>query len=78
MTARAAPRPQETAHADPLSRAALAVTPLQDVLRLGNEARMNLPGSEGGTNWKWRYGAKALTADLAAELQALTERSRRC
>jgi 4-alpha-glucanotransferase len=60
------------------SRAALAVTPLQDVLRLGNEARMNLPGSEGGTNWKWRYGAKALTADLAAELQALTERSRRC
>jgi 4-alpha-glucanotransferase len=60
------------------SRAALAVTPLQDVLRLGNEARMNLPGSEGGTNWKWRYGAKALTAELAAELQALTERSRRC
>jgi 4-alpha-glucanotransferase len=59
------------------SRAALAVTPLQDVLRLGGEARMNLPGSEGGSNWKWRYRANALTAELAAELRALTKRARR-
>jgi 4-alpha-glucanotransferase len=59
------------------SRAALAVTPLQDVLRLGGEARMNLPGSEGGTNWKWRYGAKALTGELAQELRALTVQERR-
>ena len=43
------------------SRAALSITPLQDVLRLGGEARMNLPGSEGGSNWAWRYNAKALT-----------------
>jgi 4-alpha-glucanotransferase len=60
-----------------LSRAALAIAPLQDVLRLGNDARMNLPGSEGGTNWKWRYGAKALTAELAGELRALTRRAKR-
>ncbi|HWJ32645.1 MAG TPA: 4-alpha-glucanotransferase [Gaiellaceae bacterium] len=59
------------------SRAALAIAPLQDVLRLGNEARMNLPGSEGGTNWKWRYDAKALTSELAAELSRLTKRARR-
>ena len=59
------------------SRAALAITPLQDVLRLGGEARMNLPGSEGGTNWRWRYGAKALTNELARELWALTRRSKR-
>jgi 4-alpha-glucanotransferase len=59
------------------SRAALAVTPLQDVLRLGNDARMNLPGSEGGTNWKWRYGAKALTGALADDLRALTRRTKR-
>jgi 4-alpha-glucanotransferase len=59
------------------SRAALAIAPLQDVLRLGNEARMNLPGSEGGTNWKWRHGAKALTADLAKELRVLTRRAKR-
>jgi 4-alpha-glucanotransferase len=59
------------------SRAALAITPLQDVLRLGNEARMNLPGSEGAGNWSWRYDAKALTGELAAELRVLTKRARR-
>src|SRR5690242_13558029 len=59
------------------SRAALAITPLQDVLRLGNAARMNLPGSEGGTNWKWRYDAKGLTDELARELRVLTRRARR-
>jgi 4-alpha-glucanotransferase len=53
------------------SRAALAIAPLQDVLRLGNEARMNLPGSEGG-NWAWRYDRGALTDGLARELRALT------
>ncbi|HET7128075.1 MAG TPA: 4-alpha-glucanotransferase [Gaiellaceae bacterium] len=59
------------------SRAALAIAPLQDVLRLGNEARMNLPGSEGGANWKWRYDAKALTGELADDLRKLTDGSRR-
>ena len=44
---------------------------------LGNDARMNLPGSEGGTNWKWRYDAKALTGELAQELRALTRREKR-
>ena len=58
------------------SRAALAITPLQDVLRLGNEARMNLPGSEEG-NWTWRYGRRALTDGLAHDLRELTARSRR-
>jgi 4-alpha-glucanotransferase len=59
------------------SRAALAITPLQDVLRLGHAARMNLPGSEGGTNWKWRYEAKAMTDGLAQELRKLTRRAKR-
>ena len=35
------------------SVAELAVTPLQDVLGLGNEARMNMPGRPSG-NWRWR------------------------
>src|SRR5262249_14019822 len=35
------------------SVAALAIAPLQDVLNLGKEARMNQPGSTGG-NWRWR------------------------
>jgi 4-alpha-glucanotransferase len=33
------------------SVAALAITPLQDALNLGNEARMNVPGRAGG-NWR--------------------------
>ncbi len=36
------------------SRAALAILPLQDVLHLGSEARMNTPGTDNG-NWTWRF-----------------------
>jgi 4-alpha-glucanotransferase len=36
------------------SPANLAVFPLQDVMRLGNEARLNRPGAAMG-NWQWRY-----------------------
>ena len=35
---------------------ALAIAPLQDVLGLGSEARMNLPGTQEG-NWQWRFDA---------------------
>ena len=52
------------------SVADLAMVPLQDVLGLGNEARMNLPGTMSG-NWKWRYRPGALTADLSARLKSL-------
>jgi 4-alpha-glucanotransferase len=58
------------------SRAALAIAPLQDVLSLGNEARMNLPGTEDG-NWEWRYGARDLTDANARRLRELSESSRR-
>jgi 4-alpha-glucanotransferase len=58
------------------SRAALAIAPLQDVLGLGPEARMNLPGTQEG-NWTWRYAAGTLTKRTAARLRELTERTRR-
>jgi 4-alpha-glucanotransferase len=58
------------------SRAALAVAPLQDVLDLGSEARMNLPGTEEG-NWAWRYDAAALTDANARRLRGLTEQTGR-
>jgi 4-alpha-glucanotransferase len=58
------------------SRAALAIAPLQDVLRLGSEARMNLPGTDEG-NWHWRYDAGALTDENAQQLRALTESAHR-
>ncbi len=48
------------------------VFPLQDVLGLGTEARMNLPGSF-GRNWTWRYARAALTPELAARMRDLAE-----
>lgn len=59
------------------SRAALAVVPLQDVLRLGGEHRMNMPGTVGGTNWQWRMAPGALTPALARRLRAEVEKSGR-
>ena len=38
------------------SSAPVAVIPLQDVIGLGDEARMNVPGTAGG-NWHWRAKA---------------------
>ena len=49
-----------------------AIAPLQDVLRLGSEARMNTPGQPGG-NWTWRYTSGALTDELAAQLRDMTQ-----
>lgn len=54
------------------SVADVAVIPLQDVLGLGTEARMNLPGTVGGKNWKWRYRPGSLTPDLCGRLRELT------
>lgn len=59
------------------SRARLSVVPLQDLLNLGSEDRMNLPGTTGPQNWTWRYHAEALTPALAAQLRGLTEQSGR-
>jgi 4-alpha-glucanotransferase len=49
-----------------------AVVPLQDLLGLGTEARMNLPNSTAG-NWSWRYHAGALTDEIGRRLKQLTE-----
>jgi 4-alpha-glucanotransferase len=52
------------------SVADVAIVPLQDVLGLGTEARMNEPGSF-GTNWGWRFEAGALTSEHAEALADL-------
>ena len=49
-----------------------AVVPVQDLLGLGGEARMNLPGRLGG-NWVFRYEPGALDDGVAARLRGLTE-----
>jgi len=47
-----------------------AIVPLQDVLGLGSEARMNRPATLGG-NWRWRFREEALAPDDAARLAEL-------
>lgn len=44
---------------------------LQDILRLGDHARMNVPGQPSG-NWAWRFRADHLTAGLAHGLREMT------
>ena len=54
------------------STADTAMTPMQDLLGLGNEARMNLPASNAG-NWQWRFRNDDLSDEIAARLRRLTE-----
>ena len=54
------------------SAASLCVVPLQDVLGLGSEARMNVPSRDRG-NWRWRFSADMLRPELAQKLATLTE-----
>ncbi|HEV7427490.1 MAG TPA: 4-alpha-glucanotransferase [Thermoanaerobaculia bacterium] len=58
------------------SVAETAIVPVQDVLNLGSEARMNRPGAE-HDNWSWRVATGALTAEHAEELRELGEVSGR-
>ena len=53
------------------SRARLAMLQVQDVLGLGSEARMNLPGTK-GSSWRWRMEPGALDESHAARLWELT------
>jgi 4-alpha-glucanotransferase len=47
------------------------VTPLQDVLGLGEEARMNNPGEPNG-NWRWRMTPDQITEEAEERLSTLT------
>lgn len=54
-----------------MSPAHTAIFPMQDILNLGSEARMNTPGKEGG-NWSWRFTEDALNHDGKNRLSHLT------
>ena len=58
------------------SVAALSLAPLQDLLNLGNEARMNLPGSL-DSNWNWRCTEEMLSDRAFEWLRDLTKNSNR-
>ncbi|MBR3764260.1 MAG: 4-alpha-glucanotransferase [Clostridia bacterium] len=53
-----------------------AMLPMQDILHLGGEARMNLPGSAGG-NWAWRMKPGAASDAVAAHLKEMNTTARR-
>ncbi|MGB0561308.1 MAG: 4-alpha-glucanotransferase [Spirulinaceae cyanobacterium] len=50
----------------------LAIFPLQDILDLGAQTRMNTPSQAEG-NWSWRYAALQLTPERIGRLKALTQ-----
>jgi len=58
------------------SKAAVAIAPLQDLLNLGAESRMNVPGRASG-NWRWRCPEDMLSLPAFEWLQDLTETSKR-
>ncbi|MBR2571031.1 MAG: 4-alpha-glucanotransferase [Clostridia bacterium] len=58
------------------SRANRVIVPMQDILGLGAEARMNRPGTVGG-NWLWRMRPGEATKKLSKKLRKLNEQSKR-
>jgi len=58
------------------SVAALAIAPLQDLLNLGKQARMNVPGRADG-NWRWRCTENMLSTPAFRWLEQLTQSAKR-
>ena len=58
------------------SQAMFVLAPLQDLLRLGSEARMNVPATTSG-NWQWRALADEISEALVDQLAALNRVHRR-
>ncbi|MBA3533548.1 MAG: 4-alpha-glucanotransferase [Ardenticatenales bacterium] len=54
------------------SIAAVSIFPMQDILNLGSDARMNTPGAAGG-NWAWRFQHQQLTGHLSRWLYEMTK-----
>lgn len=52
------------------SPASFAISPLQDFLGLGTEARMNYPGRPSG-NWSWRYQPSQVTSELKDKIREI-------
>ncbi|RPI75188.1 MAG: 4-alpha-glucanotransferase, partial [Ignavibacteriales bacterium] len=59
----------KTAYATPAN---IVIIPMQDVLNLGGEARMNFPGKPGG-NWTWRFTWQQVPPYLAGAYKELAE-----
>lgn len=58
------------------SRANLSIIPMQDIMSLGEEARMNTPGTI-DNNWNWQITTGQVRAALAKRLRQTTKRTNR-
>ncbi|MBC8016481.1 MAG: 4-alpha-glucanotransferase, partial [Sporomusaceae bacterium] len=58
------------------SNANTLIVPMQDILCLGSEARMNFPGTV-GNNWGWRCRKELLNRELSSKLAGLVEKYQR-
>ena len=54
------------------SVATLVVTPLQDIIGLASEGRMNTPGTVGEPNWGWRFSSEMLSEEAVEHFRKLT------
>ena len=59
------------------SVARMAVVPLQDLMKLGTEARMNYPSRAEG-NWQWRFSSPMLSREISGRLRELALLYGRC
>jgi 4-alpha-glucanotransferase len=55
------------------SVASLFIAQIQDYLGLGEEARMNTPGTLGGNNWKWRLLPGEISDELIEKIRVMTK-----
>ena len=59
------------------SAAELAIVPMQDILGLGSEARMNKPATNNNENWRWRVSPGAFNKSLMKKLLDITVTAKR-
>lgn len=69
----AEPMPWPLIRAAMASVAEMAIVPMQDVLALDGAHRMNVPGTTGNGNWRWRFDWRQVPDDLAARLLRMTQ-----
>lgn len=56
-----------------VSCARYAIVPMQDILGLGSEGRMNTPGTVGELNWTWRVTPQQISKEVSARLVSIVQ-----
>ena len=59
------------------SKAMMVIIPVQDLLGLGSEARMNTPGTISDQNWSWRMEPDLLKDLLINKMKLITKEAKR-